>query len=571
MTDAPRSTPRASQSLADATHPEATPEPSVPQRRRISYFMLVRLVILAMFTVVAGLLAVEQDRTFGALYHGFVWGTLVVGYGLTILFARLLPRVRDLDRFAWVQTTTDILLSAVVVQVSGGAESGFVSLYLIAILGAATMGGVSQTWAAAGACGLIYGTTSLLQVFDVIEPVVLGMPAPKLPPGDLLAAVARTLAALLGVAVLSSFLNRQIATSSLKLDDLRAMNENVLLSLNSGLIAVDNQAKITYFNPAARSILQLTDQDLEAPVEDLMPGVEDLLDPPSAISHPHPRPRPREHERAQLEVQTREGHRVHVGLSCGPLRDSQGRRLGQLINFQDVSRVHELAAQVRRNERLAAVGSLAASVAHEIRNPLAAISGSAELLGAAALEDEDTRLLSIIRRESTRLSELITDMLTFTRPRPPQRVRASLARIAAEALETFRNDPGHAGVEVSLHDQGVPEVEVDPDQLSQVLWNLLRNAAEAAGDDGGHIDVTVGTLDDGRVELSVVDDGPGIPAEQRDQVFDPFFTTKEGGTGFGLATVHRIVQDNGGEIELESAPGRGTTFRVSFDAAEPEG
>ena len=140
--------PLSSQSLADAARPLTRRTASLradPRRRRIGVFMLVRLVVLSLFTVVAGFLAWQYDRSFSSLYHGFVWGTLVVGYTLTIVFARMLPRVRDLERFAWLQTSADIVLAAVVVQVSGGTDSGFVSLYLIAVLGAATMGGGRQT------------------------------------------------------------------------------------------------------------------------------------------------------------------------------------------------------------------------------------------------------------------------------------------------------------------------------------------------------------------------------------------------------------------------------------------
>ncbi|MEM7151929.1 MAG: ATP-binding protein [Myxococcota bacterium] len=556
--------PHASQSLADAARPPTGRARSTrldPRRRRIGYFMLVRLVVLSLFTVVAALLAWQTNREFSSFYHAFVWGTLVVGYALTILFARLLPRVRDLDAFAWVQTSTDIVIAAIVVQVSGGTDSGFVSLYLIAVLGAATMGGGRQTWAAAGACSLIYGTTSSLEVLGVLEPSSLGQPVPPLPPGEAVAVVTRTLVGLLGVTILSSFLNRQLQSSTIQVGDLRAMNENILRSLTSGLIGVDNRARVIYFNPAAASILGLDDDAIGVRASRLLPGVDDLLHPLSSASVDARRsPEPQE-----LRVRNARGDRLHVRLSCSRLRDGQARRLGQLIEFQDVTRVHELAEKVRRGERLAAVGGLAASVAHEIRNPLAAISGSAELLDTASLQDEDERLLSIIRRESTRLSELITDMLAFTRPRVPQPVAVSLARVTTQAVEHFRADPSNTDVETTLHVAEIPDVELDPNQLSQVLWNLLRNAAEAM-DGSGRIQVRVQRrADSNEAELVIADEGPGIEPERIERIFDPFFTTKERGTGFGLATVHRIVQDNGGSIELTSELGKGTTFRLRFD------
>jgi two-component system sensor histidine kinase PilS (NtrC family) len=552
-----------SRSLADVARAEPKKPGLDPRRRRIGYFMLVRLGMLALFTVVAGVLAWQNDRDFDALYHGFAWGTLMVGYGLTIVYARLLPRVRDLDLFAWLQTTTDILLAAVVVQMSGGTSSGFVSLYLIAVLGAATMGGGRQTWAAAGTCALIYGTTSLLEILGELEPLTLGQPSPPLPPLELAQACARTLAGLFGVTVLSSFLDKQLTSSTLQLRDLRAMNEDILRSLASGLLGVDNDGRVIYSNPAARSILGLRDDDRLRPVAELLPGVEPWLAPMGGEVGGPP-------EHWELEVRTRAEQTVHLGVGASPLLDGRGRTLGRLIHFQDVTRMHELAEEVRRSERLAAVGSLAASVAHEIRNPLAAIRGSAELLGSAPLQDDDARLLAIILRESTRLSALVTDMLAFTRPRPPQRARASLGRVAREALEHFRADPANAGVELELRaDDDVPDVEVDAAQLAQVLWNLLRNAAEAMGGRGTVTLEVRARADHGEVELTVIDEGPGIPDDHRERIFDPFFTTKERGTGFGLAIVHRIVHDNGGAIELSSTPEHGTAFRLRFAALEP--
>lgn len=557
-----------SRSLVDAARPTAEASaPLDPRRRRIGYFMLVRLAILTLLTAVAGVLAWRVDRELDALYYGLTWGPIILGYGLTLVYARLLPRVRDLDRFAWLQTTTDILLTAVVVQMSGGTGSGFVSLYLIAVLGAATMGGGRQTWAAAGTCALIYGTTSLLEGLGVLEPMSLTEPTPPLAPLEVVTTCARTLLGLAGVTVLSSFLDKQLASSTRQVGDLRALNEHVLRSLASGLLGVASDGRVIYWNPAARAILGLEEGDLHAPVSALLPGVEPRLRSAREGGLTGPQ------GRWELEARTRAGQAVHLGLHCSPLLDGRGQAIGLLINFQDVTRVHELAEQVRRNERLAAVGGLAASVAHEIRNPLAAISGSAELLGSMRMDDDDARLLSIIQRESTRLSALVTDMLAFTRPRPPHRARVALPRVAREAIEHFRADPSNAGLELQLEpDDDPPDVEVDAAQLAQVLWNLLRNAAEAMGGRGKvvlgvrHHPARGGQPEE--VELSVADEGPGIAGDQLERIFDPFFTTKERGTGFGLAIVHRIVHDNGGAIELASTPGEGTTFRLKFPVME---
>ena len=517
--------------------------------RRMSYFMLFRLAMLTGFTVLAGVMFYTRGEEYETVYAGFVWATLAAGYGATIVFARMLSRVRDLDRFAAIQTSTDIVFAAVVVQMSGGVDSGFVTLYLIAVLGAATMGGPRHTWAAALACGVIYVVMSTLELAQIVVPPIDDWAA--LPPRAHWSAVARTLAGLIGVAVLSSYLNAQLATSVTEVGKLRALNENIVRSLGSGLLTVDMDGRLAYFNPTARAILGLDDADIGRRATDVLSGIQ-IGD---------------SEERQELVLRTEQRGSVRIGLSSSPLVDEQNERVGYVINFQDLTRLHELAQRVRRNERLAALGGLAASVAHEIRNPLAAISGSAELLASLPLEDDDARLLSVIRRESHRLSRLVDDLLAFTRPRPPQTRPVDLAQATREACDAIRTDPAVAEIAIRHKVRGPtdgppPKAELDPAQLSQVLWNLLRNAAEALGGKGTILVRVTPGEDEHAIE--VIDDGPGIQPDDLERVFDPFFTTKEAGTGFGLAIAHRVVEDNGGTIACRSVPGEGSTFTLRF-------
>ena len=543
------------------------------QARRISYFMLFRLAMLAAFTVLVGVLY-TTDRLPALVTEGRYWGagatrfdslqgwlvlsTLVAGYSLTIAYARWLPRTTSLRRFAGIQTTFDILLSAVVVHATGGIESGFVSLYLIAVLGAAIMGGRRHTWTAAAACTLVYAVMSSLEIAGVALPFT-SQPYARPATAELWNAVGRTLAGLFGVTVLSSYLNTQLASSVSLVGSLRALNENIVRSLNSGLVTLDNDGRLLYFNPAARQILELDDELIGREIDSVFPGMRDAGGGDDTAS------------RFELQLKTRATRRaLHVGLNRAPLWDGDGRRVGSVINFQDVTRLHELAQTVRRNERLAALGAMAASVAHEIRNPLAAISGSAELLGTAELGDEDQRLLAVIRRESTRLSGLVDDLLAFTRPRPPEPDLVSLEGPCRQAAEGFAADRANARVEVLLERApGCEDDELslyaDPAQLSQVLWNLMRNAAEAL-EGSGRVRLLLHG-DDESVGVDVIDAGPGILPEHLESVFDPFFTTKATGTGFGLAIVHRIVEDNGGRISVASTPGAGATFKLSFPRA----
>lgn len=526
--------------------------------RRISYFMLFRVGVLALFTVLAAVITAQSAAAFDALYTWLVWGALSLGFLHTVVFGWLLRRVRDLDAFVWGQTAADIVLSAAVVQMSGGVSSGFQFLYLIAILGAAIMGDRRQCWAAAGTCALIYSVMSMLELVGAVTPQTPTGDSPLLAAVDLWRSTAQTLAAMVGVAVLAGYLNAQLASQEVEIGKLRSLTDNILRSLTSGLLTTDTRDRLIYFNPTAHEILGLGHDDLGKHVEDVLPGVGAVLDESPAPA-----------ARLELEVDTRDGGCIHLGLSAAPVTDPEGRELGRVINFQDVTALHELGQQVRRNERLAAIGQLSASVAHEVRNPLAAISGSAELLAGAELGEEDARLLSVITRESSRLSQLVTDLLAFTRPRAPQRVRLDLARTVAEATDAFRADPGSSDIQLHVTVERGVETDADPSMMAQVIWNLLRNASDAMKGQGEiHVDLSL--ANDSAV-ISVWDTGPGIAADELERVFDPFFTTKEHGTGFGLALVNRAIDEHGGTITVESPPSRGAHFTIRLPLAQDSG
>jgi two-component system, NtrC family, sensor histidine kinase PilS len=244
--------------------------------------------------------------------------------------------------------------------------------------------------------------------------------------------------------------------------------------------------------------------------------------------------------------------------------------------------------ELRRNERLAAVGRLSASMAHEIRNPLAAISGSIQVLRAererAPTRDEARRLMDIVLRETDRLNRLLTEFLEYARPGPLRLGALPVEEVLAEVLAIF--DSGRPpGVEVVLEVESGLCLHADPGGIRQLLWNLLLNAAQAMPE-GGAIAISARAVsspqepsaggrntgeDGGWVELAVRDAGVGIPAAALEHIFDPFFTTKPGGTGLGLATVHRIVEEHGGSIRVQSAEGKGTSFHVRLRGAEASG
>jgi signal transduction histidine kinase len=246
---------------------------------------------------------------------------------------------------------------------------------------------------------------------------------------------------------------------------------------------------------------------------------------------------------------------VVVTLLSGYLAERLRRTGGQLV-------VAEQRAQ--QAERLAALGRLATGLAHEIRNPLGSIAGSVQMLKASdRLTDEDRQLCEIVEREAARLDDLVTDMMDLTRPRDRDVVHVDVARVAQEVVELARRSGrGKSDVRVDYLGVEAATVEADAAQLRQLIWNLVRNAVQASkAGDAVRVDVSV---EHGRVELRVEDDGVGIDEESKERLFDAFFTNRSQGTGVGLAVVKRIADEHGFTLSVDSKAGQGAAFHVAL-------
>lgn len=519
--------------------------------RRVSYFMLFRLVLLLAFTLlVAGTTWLRDDYIPG-VREWLAWITLASGYVLTLGFAAALRRGARLRALVWAQTGFDILLATAAMLLSGGVTSSFVFLFLIAILGAATMGDRRLIWTAAAACGSLYFTTALGQSFGWLDFLDEANVPLVIDAAEFGSALLRNGAAMALVATLSAYLNTQLLSSVSQVGSLRALNDNIVRSLSSGLLTIDQDGRVLFANPSARELLGLSGELFGLDSETLLAGLRDHLDDSGGF-------------RNRFELTGRrsdDGREIELGLTTSALVDEHGRFLGHVVHFQDVTELRKMERVLRRNDRMTAIGELAAGVAHEIRNPLAAISGCAELLEGEVHGDENERLLRVIRRETARLANIVTELLDYTRPRALVRAEFDLRRSLEELAESFRADRSHAGIELILSLPDEPALaSVDASLFGQVLWNLVRNSVQAMQGKGR---LELGLARAGNeVRLSVRDVGHGIAAEHLDRIFEPFYSTKEGGSGIGLALVHRIIEQHGGQIEVHSIVGTGTQFLI---------
>ena len=341
---------------------------------------------------------------------------------------------------------------------------------------------------------------------------------------------------------------------------LKEFNERLVDGLGEGLQLVDGNYRIRHANRWMHAQLgAISDRRCYEVV--------------GAGTHPCPGcPLERRHEMREAErIEVAGGNGRRFSLSCAPVRQPDGQVfLLELVT--DVTERERLQARLTEAERLAAAGELAASVAHEIRNPLAAIVNATTLLGVeeTLTGEERAHTLGVMKKEARRLNRILSDFLIFARPREPKRLLGDIREIIDHVAALIREGPDRAhDVELSVRvEPAVPSFPFDADQITQLVWNIALNGVEAM-DGCGQLSIAV-SLGEAQVAIAISDTGRGIPAEERRRVFEPFYSRKPAGTGLGLTIARRIVAAHGGRIEIESTPGRGACFTILLPLGGPD-
>jgi two-component system nitrogen regulation sensor histidine kinase GlnL len=372
-------------------------------------------------------------------------------------------------------------------------------------------------------------------------------------------------------------LTQQNAELSVGLQELRAYYEDLLSSLQDGVIILDPAGRILSVNQAAEELTGFSGSQIAGR------HIQKVFPPPAPLSSLVARTANQGMSHADFDATlTRaDGACVTVSMVASLVSNPRGESRGVVLVLRDLSRVKELEAQVQRSDRLAALGVLAAGVAHEVRNPLVGVRAAAQLMEREpGFPPNLQEFTGIIIREVDRLNRLVGDLLAFAGRGPLRILPCNVNQVVEEALRLAESALLAGGITVvRRYDPAVPEVAADPERLLQVFLNLIRNGAQAMAGGVGELQLRtrferVAPQCGGRAAavIEVSDRGPGIPPEIQAQVFNPFFTTKDGGTGLGLPISLRIVEEHGGAIEVHSEQGQGTTFRVLLPiAADAEG
>ncbi len=336
--------------------------------------------------------------------------------------------------------------------------------------------------------------------------------------------------------------------------------QKIVGSMANGLLSADSGHRIVSYNPLCLKMLGLEDKHLRSKTLDSLQGfrstgIMDLIDSGRTIAD------------REIEYIRPNGERVFLGISISPILEEDGSAAGTVMLLRDLGPIKQLEEKVRRTEKLAAIGKLAAGVAHEIRNPLSSIRGFAQFLGHA-LKDrpKEQEYAHIMIREMDRINNVVTDLLSFASPRPAEPSPTDISELLTHVVQLVAPDAKGKRVTVDTQiSSGMKNLMVDAHQLTQAVLNLLLNSLKSV-EKGGSIVMKTGLDDEGsRFLFSIQDNGKGIPPENRKRIFEPFFTTRESGTGLGLAIVHKIVENHHGEIDVESPPpGKRTGCRFTI-------
>jgi two-component system, NtrC family, sensor histidine kinase PilS len=489
-------------------------------------------------------------------------GAILLWYGVSAFFAVLMPLWQEHRVQSVLQVISDLVFVTLVVYATGGVDSSLNFLYPLVIIVACILLPRIWSYLVAALAFILYGSVLDLTFFDVVPSYSQTHPGLR----TLQAIILVNLFAFLAVAYLAGLLSSKLRQVDVRLkhtrgalENLQALHENIIESITGGIITTGLDGYITFSNGAAQKLLERKlPQLLGEPVHRLF--LDPLPQPGGATAH------------GEIRFVADNGYRKTFRVLTSALVVPDRGVIGYVYTFDDLTELRRLEREVRIQDRLAAVGRLAAAIAHEIRNPLTSIAGSVSMLTEVPnLSEEHRQLLQIVTRESERLNAIITDFLAYSRNRQYQLARVDLLPLLEDTLTLLehRLQAQKSGIKVErCYKVAQAFAIVDGDKIKQVFWNFCENAIRAMGH-GGQLKISVESVG-AEWQIIFADTGPGMSPQIVERIFEPFQSEFEGGTGLGLAIVYQIVQAHEGKVWARSKMGVGSEFVLRLNRLAEE-
>jgi len=537
---------------------------------RLQLLMFLRVGFVSLLLGVAIVIQVKETKAyFGEILNAHYFLIALI-YFLTFIYIVVLKYIKNLFKFAYLQLLIDTIFITAIIYTTSGIESIFSFLYLLNIISGGTILYRYGGMLIASFSSILYGAFLDLSYYGFINPIGYSFPyAQEYQSSEIFYMILVNVAAFYLVALLSGFLSEQIRKSRAELKskkkdmaDLEMLKENIIQNISSGLVALDENSKIIVFNRGAERIFNIDSRDaIQKDISYIIPHIIPYL----KVRNPH--------KFSHLSYKRKSDQEIDLLLNISPLQEHDGSKKGTILVFQDTTRIREMEQEVKRMEDLAMLGELAAGIAHEIRNPLASISGSIQVLSDSLSKEEariNRRLMEIVLREVNRLNNLINDFLHFARPQRIDIEEFELNQLIMDTLYIFQNSKHWSKyLDIETKIMSPLTIKSDPQQLKQVFWNIFLNASEAMPK-GGLISIGADSETNFQssiesvelVRIKIEDNGPGLDSKIAKDMFKPFSTTKKDGSGLGLAIVKRIVEGLGGKVSGENLASGGAAITI---------
>ena len=542
--------------------------------KRIRWLILSRVAIVTLLFSFAIFIKVQKTDLFPEISFTPLYVIFAVTFALSILYLFVLKFIKNLKLNIYIQSLSDVVLVTGLVYVTGGISSIYSVLYPLVIIYTVLFLEKRGGLIIASASSILYGLLVDLEYYRIIHPMysktIYDYDSGA---GYVFSQISIHMLSFYIIVFLASFVVEQekkarmlLAAKETAFDQLDLLHKSIIESVDTGIMTINLQGMIKSFNRAAEEISGFSFAEVENR------NIVDIFSDFSKIRENVKKEDNKSSTRSRynMEFTGRDNKRLILGCSVSSLKDNKGKRIGDIAIFQDLTSIIKMEKALEKSRRLAIIGEMAAGLAHEMRNPLASLGGSIQILRKDLnLNAVDDRLMQIILRGKEQLDNIIKDFLLLARPVPGKKETIIIKEIIEDIIESIKLVPDwNDDIEVSLLLSDNVSIQANRTEMREVLWNLTLNAIQAMNDGGVLSIETKNILSSDAaseyLEIKVSDTGYGIDEKNLDMIFEPFFTTKDTGTGLGLAIVNRIVEGYGGTIRIENNSERGIICIVSF-------